>query len=273
MSESASSPVFLFDSNDPEMQQASANARNTFRYFWRELSWERRRIIPALGIASVKAPFADDLDDVQQDGQPKVEQMWLSEIDFDGNSISGVLLNSPNWLKSVKQGDSVQVPLRQISDWMYTIGDEVFGAYTVNLMRSRMGQQERRQHDSAWGLKFGDPSNIRIRPEPKSKVGFWKRLFGKPEPKPQPQSDEHPMSEGMAAMLKAQLEKDPSLVSIKSDKGWTFLHQESLAGNVATVKVLLEAGADPNTLTAHGMTARQLAETLQWDKVLSLLPK
>ena len=39
-----SEQVFLGDS--PEMRQASASAQRSFKYFWRELSWERRRIIP-----------------------------------------------------------------------------------------------------------------------------------------------------------------------------------------------------------------------------------
>jgi uncharacterized protein len=50
-----------------------------------------------------------------------------------------VLLNAPNWLKTVKEGDSARIPLGEIGDWMYVISGEVFGAYTVNLLRSRMG--------------------------------------------------------------------------------------------------------------------------------------
>jgi uncharacterized protein YegJ (DUF2314 family) len=49
----------MFDDSDPEMQRAYESARATFRYFWREVAWERRRIIPALSLAAVKAPFSD----------------------------------------------------------------------------------------------------------------------------------------------------------------------------------------------------------------------
>ena len=34
----------MFDNSDPEMQGAYEKARATFRYFWREVAWERRRI-------------------------------------------------------------------------------------------------------------------------------------------------------------------------------------------------------------------------------------
>src|SRR5690606_4205426 len=139
---SESSRVFLFDNSDPEMQRAYENARATFRYFWREVAWERRRIIPALDLACVKAPFTDDPEEVSEGENPNVEHMWISDVDFDGRDITGVLLNEPNWLTSVHEGDIVRIPLQEISDWMYVISGEVFGAHTVNLIRSRMDGQE-----------------------------------------------------------------------------------------------------------------------------------
>src|SRR5713226_5723933 len=118
MSETKPSKVFMFDNSDPEMQRAYENARAAFRYFWREVAWERRRIVPALDLACVKAPFSDGERGTHAQGNPAVEQMWLGEVDFDGQCVSGVLLNAPNWLKTVKAGDSARIPLDQISDWM-----------------------------------------------------------------------------------------------------------------------------------------------------------
>lgn len=135
------SKVFMFDNDDPEMQAVYDKARATFRYFWREVAWERRRIIPGLDLACVKAPFSDGERGTPTQGNPDVEQMWLGEVDFDGQFVSGELLNAPNWLKTINAGDSVRLPLGEITDWMYAISGEVFGAYTVNLMRSRMGKR------------------------------------------------------------------------------------------------------------------------------------
>jgi uncharacterized protein YegJ (DUF2314 family) len=269
MSESQPSRVDLSDNSDPEMQRAYENARANVRYFWREVAWERRRIVPALDMACVKAPFSDGERGTRTEDTPEVEHMWLSEVDFNGRMVTGVLLNSPNWLKTVKEGDSARIPLGEISDWMYVINGEVFGAYTVNLLRSRMGRGERQEHDAAWGLSFGDPTKIRVAPEPNTGGGFLKKWFGKK----QPDTQEHPMSEAMAVSLKNQLAKDPSLVSAKDERGWTLLHQEALAGSAPTVKILLDAGADPNAVTEHGMTPLQLANALGWDKVAALLPR
>src|SRR5262245_10318977 len=140
MSETQPSKVFMSDKSDPEMLRAYEDARATFRYFWRELTWEGQRIVPALDLAYVKAPFSDsELGEqaTRAKDTPEVEHMWMSDVDFDGQIVSGVLLNAPNWLKSVKEGDQVRIPLDQISDWMYAIDGEVFGAYTVNVLRSR----------------------------------------------------------------------------------------------------------------------------------------
>ena len=65
--------------------------------------------------------------------------------------------------------------------------------------------------------------------------------------------------------------EDPSLATSADDRGWTELHHEALAGNLATAKVLLEAGADPAAVTDRGMTPLQLARSLGWKKVVALL--
>jgi hypothetical protein len=166
--------------------------------------------------------------------------------------VSGELLNQPNWLKSVKQGDPVRLPLERVSDWMYVMGGEVYGAFTVQLLRSRMGRKERAEHDAAWGLNFGDPAEVRVVEDPADL------------------ERDHPMSVNMAADLHETIAGDPSFMSA-DEQGWTILHHLALAGSTTGVKVLLKAGADPNLRTADGRTAADLAESLGWDEVVKLL--
>ena len=149
--------VTLHKDDDPAIAAGSKQAKSTFRYFWRELSWEHKRIVPGLDLAVFKVAFTDDED-------TDAEVMWVNEVDFDGYQLKGALLNQPNWLKSVKQGDRVKVPVKAMCDWMYAIDGKAYGGYTVNAIRKQMSKSEKRRHDSAWGLDFGDPDKIHAVP-------------------------------------------------------------------------------------------------------------
>jgi uncharacterized protein YegJ (DUF2314 family) len=264
--------VYFYPDKDPEMQAAKEEARATFRYFWRELSWEYRRIVPALDMSCVKVPFEDPPELAERSGPDGVEEMWMNEIRFNGKDVTGTLLNSPNWLKSISLGDQVRVPLEGISDWMYAVRGKVYGAYTVNLMRLRMSRRERAEHDSAWGLDFGDPAQVRLVPDDWSgqKRGFFSRLFGG-RPAPVDPDMEHPMAVNMGSSLKEFLSKDASNITSADDEGFTMLHQLTMAGTVIGVRILLEHGADPNAKTNNGMTPLSLAKRVGWKAVAKLL--
>jgi len=79
--------------------------------------------------------------------------------------------------------------------------------------------------------------------------------------------------EALASSLQDHLAQDPSLVSMTGDNGWTLLHQEASAGNPATVRVLLDAGADANAEADNGMTALRIANALGWESVVELLAR
>ena len=280
MAEADESPIFFAKDDDPEMQQAYESARATFRYCWREMSWETRRIVPGLDLAAVKMPFSDgDAADPDSDG-PDVEHMWISEVAFDGELITGVLLNSPQWLKTVSAGDRASVPVAGISDWMYAIRGRVYGAYTVNLLRSRMPANERKQHDAAWGLDFGDPAVIQLAPAPNAsdapKSGFLGGLFGGKKKPAEPETTleppvEHPMSVNMEEPWRKQLESDTGSLTIADEDGWLFMHHLALAGSTTAVSLFLEFGADANSPLPDGRTPLDLAESLGWDATAAVL--
>lgn len=242
------SPVFMFDNSDPEMQAAYARARGSFRLFWREVACDRRRIIPMLDMAAVKAPFSDP-QKPRAKGEPEVEHMWLTDVDYDGEFVSGELVNAPNKLKSIKQGDTLRVAIGGLSDWMYVIGGDVYGGYSVNLLRARMSAKERKNHDAAWGLNFGDPSAVRTSTE----------------------QERHRLNLTLATSLREHLATTPSDISATGHNGWTPLHHDASMGNTEGVQVLLHAGADPNAKADNGVTPLQLARALGWDEIAELL--
>ena len=267
------SPIFIFDSQSPVMQQAVENARKQFRYFWREMTWESRRIVKGLGMAAIKAPFSDPPrppgllqrcinlfkggDNSDSDSKtPSAEQMWVSDIEFDGDTIQGILLNQPNWVRSVQEGDPVTIRLDEISDWMYVIDDHVYGGYTVQSIRAEMSPQEREAHDDAWGLIFPDPSTVKLMPDDWDALGV---------------GDEHPMALNMAEKMSEELSEHPEYLQFADDAGWTMLHGMAAGGSVASCRVLLDHGADVNAQTVKGYTPLALADRLGWLSVSELL--
>lgn len=273
------SPVFYTPGEDPAMEQVSARARETFCFFWREMAWEQRRIIPGCDMAAVKAAFSDPPEiRAQNPGGLEVEQMWVTEVDFDGRIISGTLINSPDSLQTFSEGDRVEIPLKRLTDWMYVIAGEVCGGFTIDLMRSRMSPQERKHHDEAWGMDFGEVGIVNVVPPAflgqAKKKGFFSG-FSKPKAVPQDYAalaaTEHPMSVNMRESLEQNLKQDPSLLTGADDKGFTFLHQLALAGSLDGVDVCLKQGANPKQPAKNGMTPLALAKSLGWTKVVERL--
>lgn len=112
------------------------------------MSWERRRIVKALDLAAVKVSFTTDSADPDS---PSVENMWVTDVDFDGLTLSGVLMNEPVWVSSINAGDPVSVSLDRLNDWVYVFGGRAFGGFTIDALRSGMSAAERVEHDQAWG--------------------------------------------------------------------------------------------------------------------------
>jgi uncharacterized protein YegJ (DUF2314 family) len=130
------------------MVAAMQKARDRFPEFWKEVSADYRRPIPALEGAMVKAYFFDS--DAPREG----EHMWVGEVQYRDGKISGVLASSPRNLKSVKVGKTVNFTIETLSDWFYVENGKAVGAFTVQLLRSRMTPQERAAHDRGYPFRF-----------------------------------------------------------------------------------------------------------------------
>lgn len=272
--------VKLVSADDANMEKVKVYGRKTFRFFLRELSWERRRIIPGLEMAAVKIAFTDPPD--LKSNHPAdlgVEYMWVSDVEFDGKKLTGVLLNEPDSIKSVKQGDKVTASPSQIVDWVYSMMGEVCGGFTIQEMRRTMSKKELKQHDAAWGLEFGTPGVVRLVPDDHIPEN------GRKVTTPIPDLDgisiqgdykiieslEHPMSVNMRQSLEEMLAKSPEFLDSADNAGLTVLQQMAIAGSLDGVDVCLNYGADPNQLAKSGMTAAKLAKGLGWKKVLKRL--
>lgn len=248
-----SEPKIFYSEADDDMLKAFNKAQETFKYFWRELSWEYRRIAPALELACVKVAFSQNTPDPER---PLVEHMWINEVGFDGDNVSGVLINEPNAISNVKNGQRVQIPLTHISDWLFASQGKTYGGFTIQLMRSKMNDKERKDHDRAWGLDFGDFHSV------------WLVRDQSEHPE---NLREHPMSINMKDSLIDFLKKNPGELTYKDERGYTLLHRETIAGNRTSVEVLLNAGFDKDAMTHTEKNALDFARQLDWADIVALL--
>jgi ankyrin repeat protein len=123
-------------------------------------------------------------------------------------------------------------------------------------MRSDMSLAERKNHDNAWQLDFGDFNDIEIVYEQKEDP---KNLI------------EHPMSRNMKEDFVKFIQENPDEITGKDINGYTLLHSETIAGNLSSVEVILEAGADKNLKTNSGKTALDFAKQLNWEHLIPVL--
>ena len=243
----------FYAQQDELMKQASQNAQKSFKYFWRELYWEYRRIVPAHDFAMVKIAFEQK---IHGQAEPIVEHMWKNNINFNGETITGELVNDPNQLTNVKKGDVIRKKINEIGDWMISIQGRTYGGFTIQVMRSGMNDKERRSHDKAWGLDFGDYNEILLAYEQKEKPENF---------------IEHPMSKNMAEKMREFLKENPSELTTTDEDGLTLLHKEAIAGNKTSIEILLEFGADKAVESKSGKTAFDYAKSMNWEHLTEIL--
>ncbi len=243
----------FYTQQDELMKQASQNAQDNFKHFWRELYWEFRRIVQVHDLAMVKIPFKQTLDG---QSEPIIEHMWVNDIDFDGETIIGKLANNPNQLTNIKNGDVVMRKVEEISDWMISILGKTYGGFTIQVMRSGMSDEERQNHDKAWGLDFGDYNEVLLVYEQKEKP---ENLI------------EHPMCINIADKMRKFLKENPEQLTATDNNGNTFLHKEAIAGNKACIEVLLEFGVDKTIKSSAGKTALDYAKYMNWENIIEIL--
>ncbi|MHA3984002.1 YegJ family protein [Acinetobacter venetianus] len=244
----------IFSNESPEMISAFNKAQETFKYFWRELSWEYRRIIPAFDLAYVKCAFIQEHSNSSD--SPLIEYMWISQIDFDGTTISGQLMNQPNYIDNVQAGEIIEQPFEMIVDWMFLTQDQVYGGFTIQEYRKQLNDSERKEYDASWGINFGDPNNI---------------LFVYDQEEHPENLIEHPMCEKMLDSFLNFIQTNPTVIHERDDRGNQLLHREALAGNFLIIQALLQYNLDKSALNNQSMTASDLAHKMGWENIAKLL--
>ena len=135
------SSVYMVSNEDPEMNAAMTEARETVQ----ELVEQLPELQSAGAQVSIKVPVSEG---------DNVEHIWLANLRHENGMIHGNLANAPAALPSWSYGDPVEVPLENISDWMVVLEGQLYGGYTLFAMRDRMQGDQRRRFEAAVGLDF-----------------------------------------------------------------------------------------------------------------------
>lgn len=253
--------MYTYANTDERMEKAFQMARDTFRFYWREMSWEYRRIIPAHDLSCVKVAFVTP---ENNEGTPSHEHLWVSNINFDGETIVGELLNDSIYTPTLKKGDHIEATLDDVSDWLFACEGRVFGAFTVNVMRQDMSSEELASHDDEWALNFGDPYEYEVAYSGSNDNTRYINRFDSDAQIQAP--DEHPMCIAMLPQLKELLESNTEEITGADEMGWTFAHNEALAGNFSALDLMKQYGVDTNVKNHDGNTPMDLAKKLGWVK-------
>ncbi|MBD8083463.1 YegJ family protein [Chryseobacterium caseinilyticum] len=129
-------PVVLVKSEDDEMNSAIENAKKTFEKEFHTALLSKN---PNYSNFTIKQRF--DLPD--NNG----EHIWIGDITFKNGKYKGVIQNEPYEQIGVKLGDTVDVDIYNLSDWMYHNKNIVKGGYTVKVLRKSLTHEEKKQMD------------------------------------------------------------------------------------------------------------------------------
>lgn len=134
--------IYNVEEDDVEMNKAIEKAKQTLDSF--DYAFKNNtRVFTFFGL---KKKFEEN---------GNVEHIWIGNIQrIENGKYIGVIDNLPEKILSVKLGDTVQIERKEISDWMYIKKSELYGGYTIRLLRDRMTEEEREKFDAESGMKI-----------------------------------------------------------------------------------------------------------------------
>ncbi len=134
------SDMYMTDGEDSIMNNAILESRRSFPEFEKVFNSKDSTIDEF----AIKYPFIKD----DNNGN---EHIWLSYITFESGTYYGIVDNTPEFTKSIKEGEKIQINLDNISDWNYIKNDTIFGGYTIKVVRDALSDREKNAFNESLG--------------------------------------------------------------------------------------------------------------------------
>lgn len=125
-------PVVYIADDDQDMKQAIADARARLPEFW----------------AHYDSPMNEEDFSlkVEINDANGTEFFWALPIERRDGKIYGTINNDPGIVKSVKFGETVEIPPDKIADWMYLKDGKIHGNFTMRPLLKQMSPEEAEQY-------------------------------------------------------------------------------------------------------------------------------
>ncbi|MEJ1555317.1 DUF2314 domain-containing protein [Escherichia coli] len=93
--------------------------------YTKSVSWQHHQVMNKkdADTFAVKAPITD---------HGRTEHFWLTDVTYSNGMFIGVISNDPGIVTNVEYGQEWKIKKEDISDWMYTRGDKIYGGYTID---------------------------------------------------------------------------------------------------------------------------------------------
>lgn len=130
------SPVISIKSGDNEMAEAIQAAQHS---------------LPAMLALYAQGTLPDFTVKVQvfdEEDPDNSEHFWLSQMEIREDHVAGIIDAAPRVVSNVVEGQKYQLPLENITDWMYVEDEMIHGNYTLRVLLPQMPEQEAEMYAS-----------------------------------------------------------------------------------------------------------------------------
>ncbi len=137
-------PIYSVNDDDAAMDAAMAKAVQTFPDFLKAFAAQDT----SNSEYTVKYRF------FYGPGGDGVEHMWLSDLHYKNDKLFGLLNNSPARVVRHEEGDTIEIKMDMVSDWMYVRDGNMIGGYTMHVLYDKMTAEEKKEFASQMPFKI-----------------------------------------------------------------------------------------------------------------------
>lgn len=126
-------------SEDEEYRKSINEAQGTLDSFRNMIHSDKRELFPMVKVLLTEPNYR--------------AHMWLLVREVNGSAFTGEIFELPHDFKEYKVGMRIEVPEREVQDWMINDNGTLFGGYSLRYSRSKMSDSEKLEFDRHIGVE------------------------------------------------------------------------------------------------------------------------